>query len=69
MFSNGTELLAKSEIKLKYVAVEYIPSHTVDQIFKIFNKVMQLYVWGYFITHKVLMDTEFEKLVETLGKV
>ena len=44
MFSNGTELLAKSEIKLKYVAVEYIPSHTVDQIFKIFNKVMQLYV-------------------------
>ena len=67
IFFKGSMFVIVPARKLKFVAVKHIPSQTVQQISKILNKVIKLYVRVGFIISVILMDMEFEKVAEMLG--
>ena len=58
-----------SERKIKFVIVEHTPSQTPEQLSKSSNKVIKLYGRGCLIIRVLLMDMEFEKVVEIMGNV
>ena len=69
IFVNESIFLIMSEIKLKFVTIENIPSQTVDQIRKRYKKLIQLYEQIGFFTHSMLVDVDFNTFTEKLGKV
>ena len=68
MFVNGNSFTITSAIKLKFVTVDHTPSRTANQKSKSLNKFIKLYGRVGFIIHAILMDIEFERLDELLGK-
>ena len=69
VFVNRYAFMVTSARNIRSLIVEHIPIQTDDQISKILNKVIKLYVRVGFIISVIMMDMEFEKVAEILVNV
>ena len=61
LFVNGEKFLITASINLKFATVKNTSSRTADQISKILNKVIKLYVQGGFIICVILIEKNSKK--------
>ena len=59
MFVKRTAFLTTSEIKPKFVTIEYVLNKTANHISKSLNKLIELYGRGIFLIGVILMYMEF----------
>ena len=64
MFVNGVPFLLTLSRKIRLFTSEYLPSQTAAQLSSSLDKVVKLYARGGFSIRVILMDMEFDKVVE-----
>jgi hypothetical protein len=70
MFVNGLPFLVTSSRGISLVTIEYLPSRTAKRLALTLERVMmKVYIRGGFIVQTMMMDMEFEKLVDLLTNV
>ena len=69
MFVNGFPFLVTMSCCIRMLTVEHIPSHTAKQLGSSITKVVHLYAQGSFVVNTVLIDQEFDKIVNEVPKL
>ena len=69
MFVNGLPFLVTMSRRIWLLTVEHTPSRTAKQLGSSITKVVNLYAWGGFVINTVLMDQEFDKIVDEVPKL
>jgi hypothetical protein len=69
MFVNGLPFLVSSSRGISLVTIEYLPSRTAKRLAITLERVMKVYARGGFAVQTMMMDMEFEKLVDLLPTV
>ena len=69
MFVNGLPFLVSSSRGISLVTIEYLPSRTVKRLAITLEQVLKVYARGGFAVQTMMMDMEFEKLVDLLPNV
>ena len=69
MFVNGLPFLVTSSRGISLVTTEYLPSRTAKRLALTLERVIKVYIRGGFIVQTMMMDMEFEKLVDLLPNV
>ena len=67
MFANGLPFFVTHSRDIKLKTIEFLPSHTAEQLLSSLESVARLYPRGGFIVKLCLMDMEFKPL-EKLSK-
>ena len=66
MFVNGLPFLVTSSRGISLVTIEYLPSRTAKRLALTLERVIKVYTRGGFVVQTMMMDMEFEKLVDLL---
>ena len=69
IFVNGLPFLVNSSRGISLVTIEYLPSRTAKRLALTLERVIKVYIRGGFIVQTMMMDMEFEKLVDLLPNV
>ena len=69
MFVNGLLFLVTSSRGISLVTIEYLPSQTAKHLALTLERVIKFYTRGGFVVRTMMMDMEFEKLVDLLPNV
>ena len=69
MFVNGMRFLITLYRRITMLTVEHIPSRTDKQLGSLLTKMVHLYARGGFVVSVVLMDQEFDKIVNDVPKI
>ncbi len=69
MFVNGLPFLVTSSRGISLVTIEYLPSRTAKLLALTLERVIKVYTRGGFVVQTMMMDMEFEKLVDLLPNV
>ena len=69
MFVNGMPFLITLYRRITMLTVEHIPSRTDKQLGSSLTKMVHLYARGGFVVSVVLMDQEFDKIVNDVPKI
>jgi hypothetical protein len=69
MFVNGLPFLVTSSRGISLVTIEYLPSRTAKRLALTLERVIKVYTRGRFVVQTMMMDMEFEKLVDLLPNV
>ena len=69
MFVNGLPFLVSSSRGISLVTIEYLPSRTAKRLAITLERVLKVYARGGFAVQTMMMDMEFEKLVDLLPSV
>ena len=69
MFVNGLPFLVSSSRGISLVTIEYLPSRTAKRLAIALERVLKVYAKGGFAVQTMMMDMEFEKLVDFLPTV
>ena len=69
MFVNGFPFLVTMYCRIWLLTVEHTPSRTAKQLGSSITKVVNFYAWGGFVINTVLMDQEFDKIVDEVTKL
>jgi hypothetical protein len=69
MFINGLPFLVTSSRRISLVTIEYLPSRTAKRLALTLERVIKVYIRGGFVVQTMMMDMEFEKLVDLLLNV
>jgi len=69
MFVNGLPFLVTSSRGISLVTIEYLPSQTAKRLSLTLERAMKVYIRGGFVVQTMMMDMEFEKLVDLLPNV
>ena len=69
MFVNGMPFLITLYRRITMLTVEHIPSRTDKQLGSLLTKMVHLYARGGFVVSVVLMDQEFDKIVNDVPKI
>ena len=64
VFVNGVPFLVTLSKKIQIFTVQFLPSRTSSQVISHLTKVVKIYVRGAFYIRTILMDQEFDKVVE-----
>ena len=69
MFVNSLPFLVTSSRRISLVTIEYLPSRTAKRLALTLERVIKVYKREGFIVQTMMMDMEFEKLVDLLPNV
>jgi hypothetical protein len=69
MFVNGLPFLVTSSRGISLVTIEYLPSRTAKRLAITLERAIKVYTRGGFVVQTMMMDMEFEKLVDLLQNV
>jgi hypothetical protein len=69
MFVNSLPFLVTSSRGISLVTIEYLPSRTAKCLALTLERVIKVYTRGGFVVQTMMMDMEFEKLVDLLPNV
>jgi hypothetical protein len=69
MFVNGLPVLVTSSRGISLVTIEYLPSRTAKRLALTLERVIKVYTRGGFVVQTMMMDMEFQKLVDLLPNV
>ena len=69
MFVNDLPFLVTSSRGICLVTIEYLPSRTAKRLALTLERVIKVYTRGGFVVQTMMMDKEFEKLVDLLHNV
>ena len=69
MFVNGLPFLVILSRGISLVTIEYLPSRTAKRLAITLERAIKVYTRGGFVVQTMMMDMEFEKLVDLLPNV